>query len=80
MDVKVEIPESLKKDYPEVSILPKEGKIRIECYVRPMFSLERVEEVAQKIIEANPDLKCTSLDKRTDHRGMAVKDLIFNEK
>lgn len=80
MEVKVKIPESLKKDYPEISIRPKGGNVRIECYVRPMSSLERIEEVAQKIIEANPDLKCTSLDKRTDRRGMVVKDLIFNEK
>lgn len=79
--MEVKIPNSLRKDFPDVFVLtPKDGCVRILCGSRPQFAVDTVEKVASEIVALNSDLERVSFEKRTNRHGKVEATLVFREK
>ena len=79
--MEVKIPNSLEKDFPDVSVLTlKDGYVRILCGSRPEFAIDTVDKVAAEITALNSHLERVSFEKRTNRHGKVEGALVFKEK
>ena len=79
--MEVKIPNSLEKDFPDVSVsAPKDGYVRILCSSRPQFAVDTVDKVAAEIITLNSHLERVSFVRSTNRHGKVEGTLVFKEK